>query len=307
VQAFQPASALSLSQGRGIASPSLRALVTLKPVNAAPAASANLYCISCGYNQRGITAAHCPECGQDFSILPPSPSRLPWLHRRRVGLFRAYWRTVGMFLFNDTLFREQAENPITLRDAHLFCLLTLAHVIAPPLILLIYLAADQPPGRLMALKLKLFASDYIPAPEVFYFLVGYILFFIAATGMPSYFCHPRALPVARQNTAIAFSYFSCAPLALVPIFFILVGVAEYFAKIGFLWETLRIVAAALMVCILPAWYIRTAALVLVLSQRRRRVLTVLLLTTCWIAALVLFLIIVPLALWYASVMLRIIF
>ena len=212
-----------------------------------------------------------------------------------------------MFLFNDKLFREQADYPITLRDARLFWLLTLAHVIAPPLILLVYLAADQPPGRLMTLKLRLFASAYIPIPEVFYFLAGYILFFIAATGMPSYFCHPRALPVARQNTAIAFSYFSCAPLALVPIFFFLVGSAEYFSQIGFVWEAMRIVAAALMVCILPAWYIRTAALVLVLSQRRRPTLTVLLLTTCWLAALVLFLIIVPVALWYASLMLRTIF
>ena len=35
----------------------------------------------------------------------------------------------------------------------------------------------------------------------------------------------------------------------------------------------------------------------VLSQRRRPTLTVLLLTTCWLAALVLFLIIVPVALW----------
>src|SRR4051812_26859825 len=172
----------------------MKRMSSAQPLQSATA-STDLFCIKCGYNKRGINSNHCPECGQDFSILPPSTSRLPWLHRHRIGLFYAYWRTIGMFLFNDKLFLEQADYPITLRDARLFWLLTLAHVIAPPLILLVYLAADQPPGRLMTLKLRLFASAYIPIPEVFYFLAGYILFFIAATGMPSYFCHPRALPV----------------------------------------------------------------------------------------------------------------
>jgi len=296
------------SQGEE-SSPCICAPSTIKNVETAtaspPASSTNLYCICCGYNQRGISSAHCPECGQDFSKLPPSSSRLPWLHRRRVGLIRAYWRTVAMFLFNDKLFCEQIENPITLKDARLFWLLSLAHVIVPPLILLLYLATNQPPGRLAALKQFVFQSIYIPVPGVFFFLVGYVLFFIVSTGLPSYFCHPRALAVERQNRAIAFSYFACAPLAVAPLFFILLVAAEYVVRLEFLWEALRIVAAALLVSVFFAWYIRSAGLVVVLSQRRRRVLTILLFTICWVAAFVLFLIVLPLALWYALVLIRI--
>ena len=37
----------------------------------------------------------------------------------------------------------------------------------------------------------------------------------ASTGLPSYFCHPRRLPVARQNSLIALSYYTSAPLMLI--------------------------------------------------------------------------------------------
>jgi len=69
--------------------------VSIEQMSSAQSAPAgpNLFCISCGYNQRGITTNRCPECGQDFTALPPSTSRLPWLHRRHLGLLRAYWRT----------------------------------------------------------------------------------------------------------------------------------------------------------------------------------------------------------------------
>ena len=94
-------------------------------------------------------------------------------------------------------------------------------------------------------------------------------------------------------------------VVVAPLFFILLVGAEYVARLEFLWEALRIVAAALLVSVFFAWYIRSAGLVVVLSQRRRRVLTILLFTICWVAAFVLFLVILPLALWYASVLIRI--
>ena len=43
--------------------------------------------------------------------------------------------------------------------------------------------------------------------------VGALLFFAAATGVPSYFFHPKALPVEMQNRAVALSYYTCGGLA----------------------------------------------------------------------------------------------
>ena len=39
------------------------------------------------------------------------------------------------------------------------------------------------------------------------------MFLFLATGIASYWFHPRAIPVARQNCSIALSYYACAPLA----------------------------------------------------------------------------------------------
>ena len=51
-------------------------------------------------------------------------------------------------------------------------------------------------------------------------LICFLLFLAAATGVPSYFLHPRTLSVQRQNTAIAMSYYTCGPLALAPVILI---------------------------------------------------------------------------------------
>jgi hypothetical protein len=41
------------------------------------------------------------------------------------------------------------------------------------------------------------------------------------TGLPSYFFHPRHLPLEQQNRAVALSYYTCAPLACTPALFLL--------------------------------------------------------------------------------------
>jgi len=270
-------------------------------------AGPNLFCISCGYNQRGITTNRCPECGQDFTALPPSTSRLPWLHRRHLGLLRAYWRTAAMVFFRPKLFCDQIDNPISLKDARLFWLLSIFQACLPLLVLLIYFAANKAPGRLDALKQLFFRSLYLPVPSIFFFLAGFILFLIASTGMPSYFCHPRALPIGVQNKAIALSYFTSAPIALLPLIFALAIAGEFVTRLSAISKSFHFIAALAATFMLGVWYIRTAGILLALSQRRRRILTVLLLTLSWIFLLVLCLMLIPLALWYAGVTARILF
>jgi len=272
----------------------------------------NLYCISCGYNQRGISSAHCPECGQDFIKLPPSPSRLPWLHRRYRGFLRSYWRTVMMVIFRPKDFCDQIDNPITLRDARLFWLLTIAHVFLPLLcaLFLIILIPSQPASTLE--QVQVFIDEALvlpkdpPVPMGYLVLLGLLVFIIFATGMPSYFCHPATLSIARQNRAIAMSYFAGAPLALMPVVVTFALVAELVARFEDISLSLRAIAAALVIFIFIAWYLRTAGIVVTLSGRRR-LPTVLLLTLSWIFLLVLLVMVVPRALWYASTTIRILF
>ena len=137
--------------------------------------------------------------------------------------------------------------------------------------------------------------------------MGLFLFLTFATGLPSYFCHPRALPIERQNRAIALSYFASAPLALMPFIVASMLVAQVSAPVIFISITFRILAALIAVFMLGAWYIRTVGIVLELSQRRRRTLTVFVLTCAWVVVAAFSLIIVPLGLEYIARMIQILF
>jgi len=267
----------------------------------------NLYCISCGYNQRGITSAHCPECGQDFSKVPPSPTRLPWLHRRYRGFLRSYWRTVMMVIFQPRLFREQIDNPIAFSDARRFWLLTIVFAYVPVVgaAVQIYHTPSQPGSMLREIQSLFIPLRVLPPGAAF--LAGLFLFLTFATGLPSYFCHPRALPIERQNRAIALSYFASAPLALMPFIVASMLVAQVSAPVIFISITFRILAALIAVFMLGAWYIRTVGIVLALSQRRRRTLTVFVLNCAWVMVAAFSLVIVPLGLEYIVRMIEILF
>lgn len=51
------------------------------------------YCPQCGYQLRGLTSACCPECGFDLAVVRDPVSRIPWVHRTRIGRLRAYFQT----------------------------------------------------------------------------------------------------------------------------------------------------------------------------------------------------------------------
>jgi hypothetical protein len=266
--------------------------------------SLDLFCISCGYNQRGLLTDRCPECGQSYAALPPSPTRLPWLHRGHLGRVKAYWRTAGLVIFRHREFCEQIDAPIRLRDARSFwgysVLLGWLPLVGA-VVSLYFFPADWNSSELLRdLEELLMEAFYLPIPLVVFSLIGALLFFGAASGMPSYFCHPRALPMQRQNRAIALSYFASAPLVVMPVIVGLLLLARV------LWEfqpaplILKFLAALLAVLMLGTWYWRTIRIVLTLSQRRRRKLTVMLMTLFWLFLLVLCVGVIPIGLWYVA-------
>ncbi|MBU0617201.1 MAG: hypothetical protein KKI02_05755 [Planctomycetes bacterium] len=186
---------------------------TTAPDPAAPTASAyadDLFCPDCGYSLRGLTSERCPECGLKLDFIESEVSLIPWERRREIGRLRAYWQTVLLVMFRNKVFCRAAYRPVGYHDARSFRWVSILHAYGPALLCLGVLHLLHP--------------DLLPgaADEYGWWLIGLnwvcvLLALLAFTGMPSYFFHPRSLPMARQNRAVALSYYGCAPLALGPV------------------------------------------------------------------------------------------
>jgi len=80
--------------------------------DAAPTITAGAYaddlnCPKCGYSLRGLTSERCPECGMSLAEVNALGSAIPWVHRRSIGTWRAYWRTVDWATFHGRrVFRD---------------------------------------------------------------------------------------------------------------------------------------------------------------------------------------------------------
>lgn len=170
-------------------------------------------CTGCGYSLRGLpeSSERCPECGESLTAIRAQSATLPWARARGVfGSYRAYWRTVLLVLVQGRRFRAELARPVDYGKAQGFRFLTVAHALAAPpaMLALLQVVEAEPIG------------DSVRGISPAIALTAYAciaLFLLAATGIPSYFFHPRCLPLGRQNRGIALSYYACAPLAALPL------------------------------------------------------------------------------------------
>lgn len=176
-----------------------------------PAIPHDLYCQQCGYNLRGLTSERCPECGRSLEGLRATVSRIPWVHCSEIGWFRAYWKTVWMAMFRHRRLCDEIARPVSYRDSQSFRWLTVVHAYFPILVLTMVAYAATPFGPFGG---ELLAAGYHAVWPVVVVHGCVLLFLAAATGVPSYFFHPRDLPVNLQNRAVALSYYTCGPLAV---------------------------------------------------------------------------------------------
>jgi hypothetical protein len=83
------------------------------------------------------------------------------------------------------------------------------------------------------------------------------LYFAAATGVPSYFFHPRGIPVEQQNRAIALSYYACGPLIFltVPVLTCAAAILTQNAKNEALSTALAVLTVTLPIGAIAPWWL----------------------------------------------------
>jgi len=174
------------------------------------AESEGLICPQCGYDLRSITSEKCPECGLPIDRSAMSVSRIPWEHRREIGYFRAFWRTTRLVIFHPKKLAEEINRPVTYRSARQFQFISVLIVWTS---LCPWLVADN--YRIISDAIRPHASIgwWIELIIFALALLSIGLFLFLATGVASYWFHPRSMPVVRQNRAIALSYYAAAPMA----------------------------------------------------------------------------------------------
>jgi hypothetical protein len=177
----------------------------------------DLYCPACGYNLRGLPEYRCPECGGEFDVGELVVSQIPWAHRRVLGRFRAYWKTVLMVMFNNRRFCQETAGPVSYGDSQSFRWVTVLHIYFPLAVLTFayYVLGER--------------SLYVVLGDVWQTVGLHITLLLTAgvaTGFPSYFFHPRSIPVERQNRAVALSYYACGPMAWTPLLFVIVCIVS---------------------------------------------------------------------------------
>jgi hypothetical protein len=177
----------------------------------------DLLCPRCGYNLRGLVEYRCPECGAPFDPVRLTTSAIPWVHRKRIGRVPAFWRTVAKVTFQPKALSREFAQPVSYPDSQQFRWAVVAMVYAPLLVATISaygLRAGTPLDGLFTFKT-------FDAWTVVGVHLAIVLSAVVATGVPSYFFHPRTLPIEQQNRGVALSYYACAPLAWIPALFIL--------------------------------------------------------------------------------------
>ena len=195
----------------------------------------DLFCPECGYNLHALEGIdRCPECGLAIDRQGFARSRIPWVHRRHVGRFRAYWRTVWLATLRPKQIAAESARRVNYPDAQRFRYVTAFVASAPVVVGLVaamvwygsaalftFINPATFPGWAMAGQPSPAFDLLIPwdagvtLPPVLPLAV--LLATVFVTGVASYWFHPRSIPVVRQNRAIALSYYGCGPLALVSI------------------------------------------------------------------------------------------
>ena len=178
-----------------------------------------IYCPSCGYDLRGIdNSLKCPECGLPLDRARLHASAIPWTHRAEIGRVRAYVHTVELVIRKPTRAAGDVARPVSFADAQRFRRLTVLVAMIGPVLLfafaVVLVILDRPITMSPTASTPVRIGWALELGLVPVILGALYAFLLAASGVASYFFHPRTLPIERQNRAVALSCYACAPMAL---------------------------------------------------------------------------------------------
>jgi len=274
-----------------------------KPWDRSDPIETDILCPSCSYNLRGLTSDRCPECGLALDAIRSHTSQIPWVHRKKIGWYLAYWKTVWFVMTRRRQMSTETARPVSYSDAQKFRWLTILHaylpILAATVLLYIYAPATwttpksafswAPPGFMVG-RLSWPVLAFSEVWPVALLHVGFLLWLVAGTGVASYFFHPRDLPVHLQNRAVALSYYANAALAFTFVPLLLGWII--WESFGFdSWLMIAIVSVILLIQLGAWWFDSVGILVRTPGIRSARVrVMAVLLPVLW---LVLAVVIIP--------------
>jgi hypothetical protein len=251
----------------------------------------DLFCQDCGYNLRSLTGDRCPECGRSLEGLRDNVSRIPWVHRKKIGRFRAYWKTVVFVMFRQRQFCDELVRPVSYADSQKFRWVTVFFAFVPLVLMsLIYVATQARSPVNDSLFMYIWTNFWLALT----FYLGFCLFLAGATGLPSYFFE-RSDDIHRRNRGIALSYYASGPLSLL---IVPVAAATVVVFLGLdPWQGLLclILAMILPLALLGVWWIDLSHLAnRLMPERPGRTATLMLLVPIlWSVLLALCVVVVP--------------
>jgi hypothetical protein len=160
----------------------------------------------------GIESERCPECGYSLAFLKIAESQIPWVRRKQIGRFRAYWQTVWWATFRRLKFGEELARPIYLSDARRFHFVTMCHFYLAVVLLTALLSIEEPRG------LRAVFIDHT-AITVFVILVLHacvLLSFSVACRIGGDTIRSKHMPPGRQTQALGLGYYIAGVFAWLP-------------------------------------------------------------------------------------------
>ena len=181
----------------------------------------DLVCEHCGYSLVGLTGNRCPECGRTFDPNRLPIARIPWLFRKRLGVWHAYAATVRMILFAPGDFAEELSRPVRISadDAADFRALTV-FLSATTFTLAIAIGLQ---ARYAMFPLRPYTAVLFVACVLVWILS--LVWLQVATDLPTFIW--RGLPARRKDLSPLHQY-ACAPLSLVPPIGLLLAAGFFF-------------------------------------------------------------------------------
>jgi hypothetical protein len=189
----------------------------------------DLICGGCRYNLKGIASDRCPECGRLIDRAHLTLHLIPWEQRRDIGKIAAFLRMIWRGMFDVPALAAHAQRPVSYAAAVRFRLVLVFWVgLLGALALgwaILNNSSSSPLGRMTQFE----PLEWEQALWLFFLnpisfgvsLIALWIWLWLATGINAALVPLKGLSIEQQNRAMALAQYSCAPLALLPLVFLM--------------------------------------------------------------------------------------